>query len=107
MLTLTENAQKAIEGFIQTAEDPVKGLRIEVKGGGCSGYQYAMALVENPNGDDVIVPCGGTEVYMDPATAPLMDGTTVDFVETLEGSGFQFQNPNAQNSCGCGKSFSA
>lgn len=107
MLTLTENAQKAIERFISGSGETVKGLRIEVTGGGCSGYQYAMALVAAPNGDDVVVPCGTTEVYMDPHTAPLMKGSTVDFVDSLAGSGFQFHNPNAQSSCGCGKSFSA
>ncbi|MES9935104.1 MAG: iron-sulfur cluster assembly accessory protein [Sedimenticola sp.] len=107
MLTLTESAQKAVSRFIKGSETPVSGLRISVTGGGCSGMQYGMSLEEQAKGDDTVVEVGELKIFVDPASAPLLDGITVDFLETMEGSGFKFQNPNATASCGCGKSFSA
>ncbi|MES9868216.1 MAG: iron-sulfur cluster assembly accessory protein [Sedimenticola sp.] len=107
MLTLTESAQKAVSRFIKGSETPVSGLRISVTGGGCSGMQYGMSLEEQAKGDDTVVEVGELKIFVDPASAPLLDGITVDFLETMEGSGFKFENPNATASCGCGKSFSA
>lgn len=107
MLTLTENAQKAISRFIQGAETPVSGLRISVTGGGCSGMQYGMALEEESKSDDEIIDMDGLKVFVDPSSAPLLDGVTVDFHDGMEGSGFKFENPNAKASCGCGNSFTA
>ncbi|MES9960320.1 MAG: iron-sulfur cluster assembly accessory protein [Sedimenticola sp.] len=107
MLTLTESAQKAVTRFIKGSETPVSGLRISVTGGGCSGMQYGMSLEEQAKGDDTVVEVGELKIFVDPASAPLLDGITVDFLETMEGSGFKFENPNATASCGCGKSFSA
>ncbi|MES9956311.1 MAG: iron-sulfur cluster assembly accessory protein [Sedimenticola sp.] len=107
MLTLTESAQKAVSRFINGSETPVSGLRISVTGGGCSGMQYGMSLEEQAKGDDTVVEVGELKIFVDPASAPLLDGITVDFLETMEGSGFKFENPNATASCGCGKSFSA
>ena len=106
MLTLTENAQKAVSRFIQTADEPVGGLRIQVAGGGCSGMQYGMALEESSKEDDTILEFGEIKVFVDPASVPLLDGATVDFLDSMEGSGFKFENPNAKASCGCGNSFS-
>lgn len=107
MLNLTESAQLAISRFISGSENPVKGLRIAVTGGGCSGLQYAMDLVEQPEAEDVTVECGDIQVFVEALSAPLLKGVTVDFVDGINGSGFKFTNPNAQNSCGCGNSFSA
>jgi len=107
MLTITESAQKAIGRFVKGSETPVAGLRIAVTGGGCSGLQYAMDLVEAQNPDDVVVECGSVTVFVEPLSAPLLKGVTVDFVDSITGSGFTFNNPNASNSCGCGNSFSA
>lgn len=107
MLTLTENAQKAIGRFIRGSDTPVEGLRISVTGGGCSGMQYGLALEAAASRDDTIVEVGGLKVFVDPASAPLLQGVTVDFLDGMEGSGFKFSNPNASASCGCGKSFSA
>lgn len=106
MLTLTESAQQAVDRFIQGAEEPVQGLRIAVTGGGCSGMQYAMALEAEAKTDDTIVEFGAVKVFVDPQSAPLLEGVTVDFLDSMEGSGFKFENPNATNSCGCGSSFS-
>ena len=107
MLTLTPSAQKAVSRFIQGSEEPVSGLRISVTGGGCSGMQYGMSLEEQAKIDDVVVDMGGIKVFVDPYSAPLLAGVTVDFEDGMEGSGFKFSNPNASASCGCGKSFSA
>ncbi|MET0015495.1 MAG: iron-sulfur cluster assembly accessory protein [Sedimenticola sp.] len=107
MLILTENAQKAVSRFIKGSETPVAGLRISVTGGGCSGMQYGMSLEEGAKDDDTVVEIGELKIFVDPASAPMLDGITVDFLDTMEGSGFKFENPNATASCGCGKSFSA
>lgn len=106
MLSLTESAQAAVNRFMTSAEEPVTGLRISVTGGGCSGMQYGMALEKISNDDDTIIECGEVKVFVDPASLPLLDGVTVDFLDTMEGSGFKFVNPNATNTCGCGSSFS-
>lgn len=106
MLTLTESAIKAVDNFIQGSENPVGGLRISVTGGGCSGMQYGLALEEAATEEDTVVECGTVKVFVDPASAPMLSGITVDFVDGLEGTGFKFHNPNATASCGCGNSFS-
>lgn len=107
MLTVTDSAQNAISRFISGAESPVAGLRIEVTGGGCSGLQYAMNLVEEKTPDDVEVDCGRVTIFVEPLSAPLLKGVTLDFIDSIDGSGFKFENPNATEACGCGKSFSA
>lgn len=106
MITLTENAQSAINRFIKGSEKPIAGLRLMVTGGGCSGMQYGMRLEEQAGENDQIVAYGDITVLVDAESAPLLQGVTVDFVEGMDGSGFKFENPNAANSCGCGKSFS-
>ena len=107
MLTLTASAKKAVSRFIKGSEDPVAGLRISVTPGGCSGLQYGMALEGQARTDDVIVDCEGVTILLDPQSAPMLAGVTVDFQDSMDGSGFKFVNPNAAASCGCGKSFSA
>lgn len=109
MLTLTESAHKAISRFIQGADEAVEGLRIQVTGGGCSGMQYGMALVEVSRSDDIVLELGELKVFVDPTSAPLLEGVTVDFLDGMDGSGFKFANPNpnATASCGCGNSFTA
>jgi iron-sulfur cluster assembly protein len=106
MLTLTDNAIKAIDKFIKGSETPIAGLRISVQGGGCSGFQYGMSLEESSDMTDTVVTFGEVKVFIDPASAPMLQGVKLDFVDSLEGSGFKFENPNATNSCGCGNSFS-
>ncbi|WP_287603104.1 iron-sulfur cluster assembly accessory protein [Thiothrix sp.] len=104
MIILTDNAQKALGRFIQGSEKSIAGLRIGVSGGGCSGLQYSMNLVETKADGDLEVPFPALTVFVDPESAPKLEGLTVDFID---GSGFKFENPNATNSCGCGKSFAA
>ncbi|TCS61762.1 HesB/IscA family protein [Varunaivibrio sulfuroxidans] len=107
MLNLTEDARRAVARFISTSKTPVTGLRIAVTGGGCSGFQYAMKLEGAAAAEDTVVECGDARVFVDPQSAPLLVGVTVDFQDSLEGSGFVFENPNAKSGCGCGKSFTA
>ena len=106
MLTLTENAAKAVNNFIVSANKPVAGLRIKVEGGGCSGLKYAMRLEEQADAGDEVIDFDGVRVLIDSTSAPMLIGVTVDYVESMEGSGFKFENPNASGGCGCGKSFS-
>lgn len=106
MITLTDSAAGAVKRFINTAEKPLTGLRIMVQNGGCSGMQYGMRLEEASVGNDMVLDCNGVQVFVDPESASLVDGVTIDFVESFEGSGFKFTNPNAKNGCSCGKSFS-
>lgn len=107
MLTLTPSALSAVEKFIKGSDTPVAGLRISISGGGCSGFQYGMRLEEAKAEDDVVVDVGDVTLLIDPFSAPMLDGVTVDFVDSLNGSGFKFENPNATSSCACGSSFSA
>lgn len=107
MIILTDNAQKALGRFIQGSETPIAGLRIGVSGGGCSGLQYSMNLVEAKSDGDLEVAFPALTVFIDPESAPKLEGLTVDFIDGIDGSGFKFENPNATNSCGCGKSFAA
>lgn len=107
MIKLTPNALSAVEKFIRGADTPVAGLRIAISGGGCSGFQYGMSLEQNKSEDDVVLEYGAVTLLVDPLSAPLLEGVSVDFVDSLNGSGFKFENPNASSSCACGSSFSA
>ena len=107
MITITDKAAKAAKLFIMGSDTPTGGLRLAITGGGCSGYSYEMSIAAQPEADDTVVDSGKVKIFLDPTSAPLLDGVTIDFEETLESSGFTFVNPNASASCGCGKSFSA
>lgn len=105
MIEITESAQSAIKTAIDGAGRQVAGLRLMVQGGGCAGLKYGMALELEAQPDDAVIEAGQVTVLIDPASQPHLTGTVIDFVSGLEGSGFVFNNPNAQSSCGCGKSF--
>lgn len=107
MIHLTPNAISAIDKFIKGSDSPVAGLRIAITGGGCSGFQYNMRLESERAEDDHVLEVGGVTLLVDPLSAPLLNGVTVDFIDSLNGSGFKFDNPNATSSCACGSSFSA
>lgn len=106
MLTLTDNAIQAVDRFIKSSDTPDAGLRISVQGGGCSGFQYGLNLEQNAEANDTVLEFGPVKVFVDEASAPMLEGVSVDFLDGLEGSGFKFENPNATKSCGCGNSFS-
>ncbi len=105
MIQLTESAVDAVARFIDQAGKPIFGLRIRVDGGGCSGFKYGMKLEEASSESDQVFECGGVNILVDSESASLLDGVTVDFLDGLEGTGFKFENPNATESCNCGKSF--
>jgi iron-sulfur cluster assembly protein len=105
MVTLTDIAADKLRGFLaqQESEGDV-GLRVGVRGGGCSGFQYALALDERKE-DDQVFEYEGIPVIVDPASLSYVDGSEVDYTESLMGSGFEVNNPNVVASCGCGSSF--
>ncbi|MEM8957953.1 MAG: iron-sulfur cluster assembly accessory protein [Pseudomonadota bacterium] len=105
MLELTDSAKDAIRAAIDGAGQQVAGLRVMVQDGGCAGLKYGMALELDQQEDDAVVESDGVVVLIDPASQQHLTGTTIDYVTTLEQSGFVFNNPNANTSCGCGKSF--
>jgi iron-sulfur cluster assembly protein len=105
MINLTDSALNAVQSAIAGADKPVGGLRIMVEAGGCAGYKYLIGLDAEPRADDVVVESGDVRLFIDPESQPLLSGLRVDFVESLEGSGFTFENPNAASKCSCGKSF--
>ena len=102
---LTEAAAKRIRTVV--AEEPAgAGLRVAVEGGGCSGFQYDIAVAKRANGDDLVIERDGARLFVDPVSLPFLLGAEVDWVEELIGSAFKVKNPNAKSSCGCGVSFS-
>jgi len=105
MIHLTDSALNAVQSAIDGAKDPVDGLRIMVEAGGCAGFQYKMGLVREANPDDTVIERNGVKVFIDNNSHELIAGTTIDYVMAVQGSGFTFDNPNAQSSCSCGKSF--
>ena len=107
MISLTESAIEAVGRFIKSSETPDAGLRISIQGGGCSGFQYGLNIDTEFSDADTIMEYGDVKVFVDAESAPLLDGVTVDFVDSIEGAGFKFENPNATASCGCGNSFTA
>jgi iron-sulfur cluster assembly accessory protein len=104
MITLTETAARQI-GVLQKEQDAEgKALRLYVEAGGCSGMQYGMAF-DTKQADDEVVQQNGVEVVVDPMSLNFLKGSVIDYVDSLQGSGFQIKNPNVHSSCGCGKSF--
>src|SRR5271157_5780404 len=106
MIQLTESAVNAVRSAIVGAKKPVEGLRIMVESGGCAGFKYTMGLVSDIDPADLIIERDGVKVFVDTISVSYLDGTTVDFVISLAGSGFTFDKPQAKSSCCCGKSFS-
>jgi iron-sulfur cluster assembly accessory protein len=105
-VTLTESAAGQIKGMLTSPENAGKNLRVYVEGGGCSGLQYGMVFDEKRN-DDLTAEFFGVSVLVDPFSANYLRGSVVDFSDELTGGGFKISNPNARQSCGCGKSFEA
>src|SRR5579863_9286297 len=104
---LTERAVGKVREIMSSQEQAPAGLRIAVVGGGCSGFSYSMAFENQPNMLDKTYNYNGLKIFIDQASLLYLDGAEVDYVETLEGSGFKFSNPNVKSTCGCGSSFSA
>jgi iron-sulfur cluster assembly protein len=105
MLTITENAALKVKNLLKEKEAEQGALRVFVAGGGCSGYQYGMALAQEKEEDDLVIEQGGVRLFVDPESAPLLKGAEIDYVEDVMKSGFTIFNPNAVKSCACGSSF--
>lgn len=105
MVTITPQAADKIRELMQEEKDTV-GLRVYVRGGGCHGYQYGMSFESKLSDDDTVIEKGDVSVIMDSQSAPLLSGAEVDYVDSLQGSGFAIKNPQAKTTCGCGSSFS-
>lgn len=103
-VSLSASAAARIKA-IADGEGALAGLRVAVEGGGCSGFQYEIALAANPNAEDTIVERDGARLFVDPVSLPFLLGSEVDWVDELIGSSFKVKNPNAVSSCGCGVSF--
>ena len=106
VVLLTESAAGEVKALLQKPENAGKTLRVYVEQGGCSGMQYAMVFDER-RPDDATAEFHGASVLVDPFSAQYLRGAVVDFSDSLTGGGFKISNPNASQSCGCGKSFTA
>lgn len=104
MITMTESARQALQGFIAEEGGDV-GLRVYITPGGCSGFSYGMVLEDQIDEADEVFEQDGVRVVVDRFTASMMDGAEIDYVESLMGAGFSVNNPNAVTTCGCGHSF--
>jgi iron-sulfur cluster assembly protein len=103
-ITLTDVAASKIGELLSGQEDNAQALRVAVRGGGCSGFQYALAF-DKPKDDDHIFEVDGVAVVVDKVSMQFVFGSEVDYVEGLQGAGFQVNNPNVVAACGCGSSF--
>jgi iron-sulfur cluster assembly accessory protein len=102
----TELGAAKVQAFLATQEADVSsaGLRVGVRGGGCSGFQYQLAFDEQREGD-VVFEDHGLRILVDGQSLPYVDGSSIDYVDSLQGAGFQVNNPNVVAACGCGSSF--
>jgi iron-sulfur cluster assembly protein len=109
VLTLTDRAVQEVQKFM-TAEQvaaEVGGLRVSVLPGGCSGFKYSLNIEEHSLEDDVVLDINGVRVFVDGFSMQYLNGVTVDYTSSMQGSGFTFHNPNSTGGCGCGSSFTA
>ena len=108
-LNVTEAAAAEIKKFMMGEEDlpETAGLRVRVVPGGCSGFQYSLNIEENSRQGDHVLDANGVRLFVDMFSAQYLNGVEIDYVNSMMGSGFAFNNPNSTGSCGCGSSFTA
>ena len=108
-LTLTDKAADEVRKFISAEQVPTDtaGLRVSVLPGGCSGFKYSLNIEERALDDDMSFDVNGVRIFVDGFSAQYLTGVTIDYVSSMQGSGFTFTNPNATGGCGCGTSFTA
>jgi iron-sulfur cluster assembly accessory protein len=104
-VSLTPNAVSKVKEIMAQQNPLPAGLRVGVVGGGCSGFSYSMSFENSPGMMDKVFEMEGLKVFVDATSVMYLDGCRVDYVETLEGAGFKFENPNVKSTCGCGSSF--
>jgi iron-sulfur cluster assembly protein len=104
---ITESAAKAIQKYLlEHGAKESSGIRIGIRGGGCSGLSYFLDADENPRESDHVIEAFGSRVFIDPKSLLFLQGTTLDYVTGLMDAGFKFVNPKSGKDCGCGESFS-
>ena len=108
-LTVTPNAAVEVKKFMEAegVTGDLGGLRVSVQPGGCSGFKYSLVIEDKNAEDDFVIENDGFKVFIDPFSAQYISGVTIDYVSSMQGSGFTFKNPTATGGCGCGSSFSA
>ena len=108
-LTLTDDAAEQVRKFIAEGDVPPEtaGLRVSVHPGGCSGFKYSLNIEEKSLDDDLVLEVNTVRLFVDGFSAQYLVGITIDYVSSMQGSGFTFNNPNATGGCGCGSSFTA
>jgi iron-sulfur cluster assembly protein len=104
-VSLTAGAASKVKHFMKEEKKEGFGLRVAVMPGGCAGYQYGMEFEEKATDDDEVLEQHGVTLFVNKKTAGMLKGTVVDFVDSINGSGFKIDNPNAQQGCACGNSF--
>jgi iron-sulfur cluster assembly accessory protein len=105
VVSLSDAAATKLRELTKDEPNSEIGLRVYVYSGGCSGYRYGMMLEDAPTTDDNVLSANGVRVYIDNNSVPLIQGSEIDYVDTLMGAGFTVNNPNAVSGCGCGSSF--
>ncbi len=105
LVTITDAAAEKAKALLEARDLPGGALRVFVAGGGCSGYQYGMALARTTEEDDIVLERSGVRIVVDPESAQHLDGAEIDYVDEVMKSGFSIYNPNATKSCACGSSF--
>jgi iron-sulfur cluster assembly protein len=106
MLRLTDNAVSKVKNLLEAENKAGYGLRVAVQGGGCSGFQYGLTWENEQKPNDDVLEFSGLKVYVDPLSAMYLEEVSIDYVDSLSGSGFKIDNPKATGTCGCGSSFS-
>ena len=106
VLSLSDTAVAKVAELIALEGNPLLALRVAVRPGGCSGFSYEMFFDSDVADDDVTTSVGDVRVVVDPVSAPMLEGATLDYKDGLRGAGFHITNPNASRTCGCGNSFS-
>jgi len=106
VITLTPTAASKVKELLDAEGQPELALRVAVRPGGCSGYSYEMFFDGDVAADDQLADYSGVKVIVDPSSAQLLTGATLDYKDGLQNAGFSIDNPNATKSCGCGQSFS-
>jgi iron-sulfur cluster insertion protein len=107
MLLMTDKAVDKVKELLAEESKQGYGLRVAVQGGGCSGFQYGLTFENAERENDHVLEMNGLKVYVDAMSGMYLEGVSIDYIDSLEGSGFKIENPNASGTCGCGSSFTA
>ena len=107
MLLMTDKAVDKVKELLAEESKTGYGLRVAVHGGGCSGFQYGLTFENAQRENDHVLEMNGLKVFVDAMSGMYLEGVQIDYIDSLEGSGFKIENPNASGTCGCGSSFTA